>query len=100
MNLFKELWVEMADCVVSLLNRCSTRNLEKKSLQEAWTEKKPDILYLKVFESIAYAQIPGPRRTRLDDKSAKYIFIRYDAKSKAYKLFDPNTFKLYVSRDA
>ena len=38
-------------------------------------------------------------RTKLDDKSAKYIFIGDDVRSKVYKLFDLNIFKLYVSRD-
>ena len=39
------------------------------------------------------------RRTKLDDRSTKYIFIGYDSRAKAYKLFDPLSKKIHVSRD-
>ena len=45
------------------------------------------------------AHVPDQRRTKLDDKSKKLIFIGYDEKSKAYKLFDPTTKRTIVSRD-
>ena len=35
----------------------------------------------------------------MDDKSFKFIFIGYNSKSKAYKLFDPYNSKVVVSRD-
>nr|XP_010943412.1 uncharacterized protein LOC105061152 [Elaeis guineensis] len=39
------------------------------------------------------------RRMKLEDKSKKFIFIRYDARSKTYKLFNPKTKKIHISRD-
>jgi hypothetical protein len=35
----------------------------------------------------------------LDAKATKCIFIRYCSEFKAYKLFDPSTHKVFVSRD-
>ena len=34
------------------------------------------------------------KRTKLDEKSEKFIFIRYDNKSKWYKLYNPNNGKI------
>ncbi|KAL4376447.1 hypothetical protein GQ457_02G008830 [Hibiscus cannabinus] len=53
----------------------------------------------KVFGSVAYAHIPDQRRTKLEDKSKRYIFIGYDEKTKGYKLLDPISKKVVVSRD-
>ncbi|TXG67192.1 hypothetical protein EZV62_008467 [Acer yangbiense] len=38
-------------------------------------------------------------RNKFDDKSEKCIFIGYSEKSKAYKLFNPKTKKIVISRD-
>ncbi|KAL4017192.1 hypothetical protein IC575_024868 [Cucumis melo] len=48
---------------------------------------------------MAYAHIPDQKRSKLDDKSEKYVFVGYDASSKGYKLFNPVTKKTIVSRD-
>jgi hypothetical protein len=36
---------------------------------------------------------------KLDDKSLKLIFIGYDERSKAYKIFDPTNKKMHISHD-
>lgn len=33
--------------------------------------------------------VPDERKTKLDNKSKKYVFMRYDEKTKTFKLFDP-----------
>lgn len=77
-----------------------TGSLEKITPQEeAWCGVKPLISHLKVCESVAYAHIPDQRRTKLDDKSMKLLFIGYDEKSKAYKLYDPINKKVHISCD-
>jgi hypothetical protein len=68
-------------------------------LQELWSGHKPNVAHLKVIGSIAYRKIPDPKRTKLEDKSKKYVFIGYTEKSKAYKLYDPIEKKLVISRD-
>ena len=95
----KEFWAKAVDCVVYLLNRCPTKGLEDMTPQEAWTGWKPNISHLKVFESIAYEHVTDQRRSKLDDKSTKLIFVGYHSQSKAYKLYDPVEKKLHISRD-
>ncbi|KAL0550376.1 hypothetical protein IC582_014885 [Cucumis melo] len=48
---------------------------------------------------MAYAHIPTQKCCKLDDRSEKYVFVGYDASSKGYKLYNPVTKKMIVSRD-
>uniref|UniRef100_A0A803MZ89 Uncharacterized protein n=1 Tax=Chenopodium quinoa TaxID=63459 RepID=A0A803MZ89_CHEQI len=65
---------------------------------EAWSGWKPSVSHLRVFGSIAYAQVPKQLRSKLGDRSKKLLFIGYDEKSKGYKLFNPNTNNSVISR--
>ena len=67
--------------------------------QEYWTGNKPNVGHLRVFGSIAYAHVPDQQRKKLDDKSKKLIFVGYDDKSKAYRLYNPKENKVEISRD-
>eukprot|EP01018_Ginkgo_biloba_P021586 Gb_39093 [translate_table: standard] len=49
-----------------------------------------------VFDSIAYAHIPKEKRSNLDDKRRKCIFIGYSEESKGYRLYDPKERKVIV----
>ncbi|KAM1744384.1 hypothetical protein ACFX11_011278 [Malus domestica] len=95
----KELWAEAVACAVYLSNRSPTRSVWGKTPQEAWSGRKPGISHLRVFGSIAHVHVPDKRRTKLDDKSEKFIFIGYDSNSKGYKLYNPNNGKMVISRD-
>lgn len=70
-----------------------------KTPQEAWSGRKPSISHLRVFRSIAYAHEPDQKRSKLDDKSERYVFIGYDSRSKGYKLYNPSKEKIIISRD-
>lgn len=95
----KEFWAEAVKCAIYVQNRCPHAKLKNQTPQEAWNGKKPTVSHLKVFGSVAYAHIPDQQRTKLEDKSKKYIFIGYDEKTKGYKLLDPTSKKVTVSRD-
>ncbi|KAF8391778.1 hypothetical protein HHK36_022012 [Tetracentron sinense] len=72
---------------------------ENKTPQEAWSGYKPSVSHLKIFGCIAYAQVLEAKRKKLDDRGKKCIFIGYSEESKAYKLYNPLTNKVVVSRD-
>ncbi|XP_020233630.1 uncharacterized protein LOC109813787 [Cajanus cajan] len=67
--------------------------------QEAWCGQKPSIHHFKIFGSLAYDHVLAQLRMKLDDRSKKYILIGYDEKAKSYKLYNPITGKILVSRD-
>ncbi|GJR08472.1 retrovirus-related pol polyprotein from transposon TNT 1-94 [Tanacetum coccineum] len=74
-------------------------SLDNKTPQEAWNGMKPTISHLRVFGSIAYVHVPSQMRSKYDDKIEKHVFIGYEKHSKVYKLYNPITRKVVVSRD-
>uniref|UniRef100_A0A251TCA0 Putative copia protein n=1 Tax=Helianthus annuus TaxID=4232 RepID=A0A251TCA0_HELAN len=92
-------WAEAVACATYLLNRATTKSVPKLTPQEAWSGKKPNVDHLRVFGCIAYVHIPKQNRSKLDDKTERAIFVGYSEHSKGYKLFNPITHKMIISRD-
>lgn len=66
---------------------------------EAWFDKKPHVDCLKVFGFLAYMKTPAVHTKKLDDRSQIVVHFGREAGTKAYRLFDPVTRKIHVSRD-
>lgn len=66
---------------------------------EIWFGRKPNIIKFKVFGCKAYAHIPNQKRTKLEMKSTKCIFVGFPENTKAYKLYNTSTKKVIISRD-
>ncbi|GKB35149.1 retrovirus-related pol polyprotein from transposon TNT 1-94 [Tanacetum coccineum] len=95
----KGVWAKAVDCAVYLLNRCLSKSLDKKTPQEEWNVMKPTVSHLRIFRGIAYVDVPNQKRSKLDDRSEKHVFIGYDKHSKGYKIYNPVTRKVVASRD-
>nr|XP_016502279.1 PREDICTED: ABC transporter B family member 10-like [Nicotiana tabacum] len=64
--------------------------------------KNPKILLLDEATSALDAEserIVQMGRAKLDDRSVKYVFVSYNTSSKGYKLYNPSSGKMVVSRD-
>ncbi len=72
-----EFWAEAVNTTVYIKNRCPTKALESKTLQEAWTDRKPDVSHLRVFGCKAFTHIPNEKRSKLESKSMPYVFLGY-----------------------
>ncbi|KAI5317465.1 hypothetical protein L3X38_037172 [Prunus dulcis] len=94
-----EFWAEAVNTAVYLLNRCPTKSLKKVTPFEAYTGRKPGIAHLKIFGSPCHVLIPSALRHKLEENSHKCIFVGYGLCEKGYKLFDPRTRKVILSRD-
>nr|GFA32498.1 retrovirus-related Pol polyprotein from transposon TNT 1-94 [Tanacetum cinerariifolium] len=81
----KEFWAKAVDCAVYLLNRSPSKSLDNKTPQEAWNRMKPTVSHLRIFGSIAYVYVSSQRRSKLDDKSEKHVFVSYDNQSKVFE---------------
>jgi hypothetical protein len=67
--------------------------------KEKFTGKKPNVSHLRVFGCIAYVHVPDEKRSKLDPKVEKCIFIGYSLEQKGYRCFNLSTRKLQVNRD-
>lgn len=92
-------WIEAVNTAVYLLNRLPTKAVQNKTPIEAWSSQKPSAKHLRVFGCICYVHIPDQKRTKLDDKSEKGIFLGYSTQSKGYRVYNLRTKKLMISRD-
>jgi hypothetical protein len=81
------------------MNRTPTVAVHGMTPEEKFTGKKPDVSHLKVFGCIAYGHVPDEKRSKLDPKAEKCIFIGYSLEQKGYKCFNPFTWMLQVSRN-
>jgi len=82
-----------------LVNKSLSSGLEDKTPQEVCTSKKPSLLHLRVFGCDAYVHDPKEKRTKLDSKSEKYIFIGYKDGLKGYKPWNLVTRKVVYNQD-
>ena len=95
----QEFWTEAVEIACYLVNRSPTSTLIDKTPQEVWTGKKPSIKHLKVFGCDDYVHVPKEKRSKLDNKAEKCIFIGYKYGMEGYKLWNPITNKTVYNRD-
>jgi hypothetical protein len=82
-----------------LVNRSPSSMLDDKTPQEVWTSNKPSLTHRKVFGCDANVHVPKEKKSNLDKKVEKCIFIGYKYGLKGYKLWNPETKKVvYGSR--
>jgi hypothetical protein len=98
-DLPKKFWAEAVNTVVFLLNRLPTRALQNKTLYEAWHGYKPSLQNLKIFGCLCFNYVPQVKRDKLDKKAEAGIFVGYINVTKGYRVFQPQTEKVIVSRD-
>lgn len=101
-NLPEKLWGEAASTVVYTLNRTINKNTIDKTPYEIYLGVKPDLRHLKVFGSLAIVKAQEKKRSgyqkKLDARGFKGILVGYE-RAFTYRIFDPKTSKIVISRD-
>ena len=87
----KEFWAHAVETACYLVYKSPSSVLEDKTPHEVWTGKKTSISHLRVFGCDSYVHVPKEKRTKLDNKSERCIFIGYKDGLKGYKLWNPKT---------
>jgi hypothetical protein len=84
--------------VVHLLNRSPTKAIDGKMPYEAWHRCKPAVSHLRVFGCLAFVKELN-HVSKLNDQSTLGVFIGYTESIKAYRVLDPVTQRVRITRD-
>ena len=84
----KLFWLEAVRWGLHVLNRSLTIAVKGKTPEECWSGNKPNVEHFRIFGCIANVHIPDRRRTKLDEKSHRCVFIGVSEESKAYRLYE------------
>ena len=97
----KVYWAEAVANAVYTRNRIISKAIfnEKVTPYERYYGRKPSVSHMRVFGCVSYAWVPDISRKKLDKKTETYRFVGYDKKTRGYRLVDPVTKKLVISRD-
>ena len=98
-NLKLELWAEGVVNAVYTRNRCPTSAVANMTPGQAWSGRQPCIVHMCIFGCIAFAKVPDARRTKLDAKVEKCVFLGYCEGTKVYRLMSVETKKIIRLRD-
>lgn len=99
MNIPNYLWGESIRHATYLINRVATRSLNAQTPYEVFKGKKPSIKHLRVFGCIGYAKFKAPHLRKLVDRSRTLVHLGTEPGSKTYRMLDPTSRKIVVSRD-
>jgi hypothetical protein len=67
--------------------------------EEAFSGKKPEVGYFRIFGCITYSYVPSEKRTKLEPLAERGIFVGYSETSKAFRIYLPSLRKTILRRD-
>jgi len=92
------LWVEASVVAVYLQNKSPHRVLGRKTHEEAFIGRRPDVEHIHIFGCLTYSHVPSEKRKRLHPTKQKGILVGYSEVSKAYWIYIPSQQKVVESR--
>ncbi|KAL8109947.1 hypothetical protein AgCh_025882 [Apium graveolens] len=99
MKLPSFMWGEAVRHSVYLLNKLPKRVMSGITQYETWNEKKPQVGHIRVFGCISFMRIPSQKMRKLYNRSKPVVNLGKEPGTKADRLYDPNSNKVFVSRD-
>jgi hypothetical protein len=98
-NLPNYFCTEVVATAFYIMNHTPIAVVRGMTFKEKFTSNKPNVSHFKVFNCITYVHVHNKKRSKLNPKARKCIFIGYFLKQKGYKCLNPSTQKLQVSKD-
>lgn len=95
----KIYWAEAVATAAYIQNGLPTSVLKKKTPNQRWCGKKPDMSHMRVFGCVAYAHVPDTERRKLHKKAVKLSFMGYANNAKGYRLWDEEKRRIRIRRD-
>ena len=99
-HLPKYFWADAVLAAAYLINQLPSKGLENRC---PLTILHPSVelfsLTPRVFGSLCFIHVLGPKSSKLDPRSIRGVFIGYSTCQKGYKCFDPITRTRYILKD-
>jgi len=93
------LWGELVETSCFLHNRTPNVSHNGKTPYELWHGCQANYSVLRVIGCDAFCHVPTELRKGLESKAVQCIMVGYEASRKAYRLWDPTTESIRISRD-
>ena len=90
-NLPLYFWTEAVNISCYISNRVLKRSILNKTSYELWNNRKPKILYLRVFGCNCFILNTKDNLGKFDSKADEEIFLGYSSSIKAYRVFNKRT---------
>ncbi|OWY95087.1 polyprotein [Phytophthora megakarya] len=90
-------WAEAVNTAVYLINRSTNTANSRTTPYELGFKTKPRMDHLRVFGSQGYAHVDDAKRTKLEPKSFRCMFLGYAENVKGYRVYDLDASKIMVS---
>ncbi|KAG6623218.1 Copia protein [Phytophthora cinnamomi] len=98
-GLDKTFWAEAAMTAIYIKNRLPSPKSPDKTPFETVYKSKPNVKHMRIFGCKAYVLTPKEKRLKWDPKAREGIFMGYEERSKAYRVYDIEAGQVVISRD-
>ena len=93
------LWAKACNTMVYLHNTSLHRILGIKTLEEAFSDKRPDVGHFRSFVSSVYFHVTKDAQKKLEPTAALGIFVGYTDTPHNYRVYLPTSRRTLVCRD-
>lgn len=94
----KSMWTEAVRTATYLLNRTTNSNCVGTTPYEKWFDRKPYLGHIKIFGTECFVQIPKQTgRKKWDPKAKKAHLVGFEPTSKNFRLYDPESNRVFMS---
>ena len=95
----ESFWGAAVNYLVHILNATPSSSTSKTTSFEVWKRRKPDLTLYRTFGCRAWVHVMKKDRTAFGSHTRKCIFIGFCDGYKGWKVYEPSTRKIFVSRD-
>jgi transposase InsO family protein len=95
-----KFWYEAFLTATYLINRLPTRVIDNKCPLERLFNTPPNYSLLRVFGCACWPNLRPYNKHKLSFRSKECVFLGYSSLHKGYKCLDPDSDRVYISRDA
>jgi hypothetical protein len=93
------LWPEVVNAMNHLINLSPTRANFGIPLDQLYHKAISKVDHLRIFWSLCYLHVPKEHISKLESKIKPCFFVGYGEQSKAYRVYEPITRKVHISRN-